>query len=821
MRTDHRKSYKRTRRFVIHLAAVAFAAALALVSVASAQPPKPARTEVARPLPLSAVRLTGGPLKRAQDVDAAYLLRLEPDRMLAFFRKRAGLEPKAAPYGGWDGDGKNLTGHIAGHYLSAVSLMYAATGDARFKARADYIVGELKAVQDKYADGYLGAVANGREQFSEVSRGQIRSSSFDLNGLWSPWYVLHKTFAGLRDAYRYAGNRTALAVEAKFAAWVEGTLAPLDDAQLQRMLNTEFGGMNEVLAELYADTADKRWLDLSHRFDHRAVFEPLAHEQDILPGLHGNTQVPKLLGHLVRYLYTGDERDGTAARFFWEAVVNHHSFATGGHGKDEYFGPADQLSERIDGATAETCNVYNLLKMTRLLFALHPDIKYAEFHERALFNHILASLDPDGGQMCYMVPVGRGVEREYQNMSRDFTCCVGSGMESHALHGDGLYYESGDKLWVNLYVPSTVAWQAAGVDLSMITDLPEGESAKLTLKLKAPRAFTLALRRPSWAGEGFTVKVNGRPVETLAQPGSYIELKRRWRSGDRVALTLPKRLRLEPLPDNARVAAVLWGPLVLAGDLGAERESDADADNNEAAPATAVTTGKTKRAWQPLAIPSLVAAERPVADWLKAVPGRAGAFRTDGVGRERDVEMAPFYRLHHRAYSVYWDLLTPAEWEKRAAEMAATREHARKREAATVGFVQPGDKEQERSFNRQGEESALGRIAGRPGRSSRKWFSFDLPVEATHPMTLIVTYHAEERAKRTFEILVDGVRVGEQTIERHRPGNGSRGFFDVEYSIPPEATKGKQKATVRFQATGGNETATVFALRVIRADAER
>jgi DUF1680 family protein len=781
---------------------------LAVIHTANAQPIKRALREVARPLPLSAVRLTGGPLKQAQDVDAAYLLRLEPDRMMAFFRKRAGLAPKAQPYGGWDGDGKNLTGHIAGHYLSAVSLMYAATGDARFKARADYIIGEMKAVQDRYGDGYLGALANGKEQFIEVSRGNIRSSSFDLNGLWSPWYVLHKIFAGLRDAYRYADNRTALELEIKFAVWAEAILAPLDAMQLQRMLNTEFGGMPEVLADLYADTGDKRWLDLSHRFDHRAVLEPLAHEQDILPGLHGNTQVPKLLGSLVRYLYTGDKTDGIAAHFFWDAVVGHHSFATGGHGKDEYFGPPDQLSERIDGATAETCNVYNMIKMTRLLFALHPDIKYAEFHERALFNHILASLDPASKQMCYMVPVGRGVQREYQNMSRDFTCCVGSGMESHALHGDGLYYESGDKLWVNLYVPSTARWQAAGVDISTDTDFPEGESATLKLALNAPREFTLALRRPSWAGEGFTVKVNGQPVNGLSEAGSYIELKRRWKNGDRVAVTLPKRLRLEPLPDNGRVAAILWGPLVLAGDLGADAESD------EAAT-------KAKRAWQPLAIPSLVAAERPINEWLKAVPGRPGTFRSDGVGRERDVEMLPFYRLHHRAYSVYWDMLTPAEWQKRAAAMAIEGERERKREAATIAFVQPGDKEHERSFNRQGEETSVSRLFGRPGRSSRKWFSFDLPVDAAHPMILIVSYHAEERAKRTFEILVDGLRVGQQTIERHRPGNGSRGFFDVEYPIPAEVTTSKRNVTVRFQATGGNETATIFALRLIRADAAR
>jgi hypothetical protein len=354
--------------------------------------------------------LTGGPLKNAQDLDAQYLLALEPDRMLAGYRLRAGLEPKAPGYGGWDSvEGKQLTGHVGGHYLSAVSLMWAATGDPRFKERADYLVRELKEVQDKHGDGYLGALAQGRERFAEVARGEIRSGGFDLNGLWAPWYVLHKTFAGLRDAYRWTGNRTALDLEIKFAAWAEGILSGLDETQVQRMLNTEFGGMNEVLADLYADTGDRRWLALSYRFEHHAFTEPLKRHQDNLAGKHGNTQVPKMIGSLTRFAWTGDLGDALASGFFWDRVVAHHSYATGGHGKDEYFGEPGQLNDRVDGRTAETCNVYNMLKLTRKLFALRPDPHYADFHERALFNHILASQEPQEGWACYMVPVGRGV----------------------------------------------------------------------------------------------------------------------------------------------------------------------------------------------------------------------------------------------------------------------------------------------------------------------------------------------------------------------------------------------------------------------------
>ena len=782
----------------------------------------------AKPLPLSAVRLTGGPLKHAQDLIRQYLLALEPDRMLAYFRDRAGLPRKAEPYGGWDGGGRNLTGHIAGHYLSAVSLMWAATGDARFKERTDYIVQELKVVQDKHGDGYLSALEGGRRAFGELARGEIKSAAFDLNGEWSPWYTLHKTYAGLRDAYRHAGNRTALAVEIKFAAWAEGILARLDDAQLDHMMNTEFGGMNEVLADLYADTGDARWLALSHKFEHRRFIEPLRRHQDDLAGTHANTQIPKLLGSAARYVYTGNSADLLAADFFWDQVVQHHSFTSGGHGKDEYFGPADQLNDWIDGRTCETCNVYNMLKLTRRLFSVWPDVHYADYHERALFNQILASIDPEDGRVCYMVPVGgggRGVTHEYQDMFQDFTCDVGTGMESHALHGDGIYYESSDRLWVNLYAPCTAEWAAAGVRLTMETEFPEGETAKLTIEPKAPKEFTLAVRRPYWAGPGFALKVNGQTVD-LPQPpegegrsqyrpaasdtSTFVEVKRVWKRGDVVEIALPKSLHVEPLPDNPRRASLMWGPLVLAGDLGPEPPERAEEPDAQ------------RPMPNPPKVPVFVAAQQPLASWLK--PVAAGRFRTDGVGREpdpaarvSDVDFQPFFRLHRRTYATYWDLFTPAEWETKKVEYVAEAERIRKLEAATVAYLQPGEVMFERPFNYQAGDGVVPqRIMGRPGRRGRSWFSYDVPVDPAHPMVLIATYYSGDRrgTPAAFEILVDGERVAEQELRLNDPQR----FFDVEYPIRPELVRGKSKVTVRFQAKDGSQIATVFGLRIIRGE---
>jgi DUF1680 family protein len=795
--------------------AVLIALAAAFVpAFASAQVKNPAldweqRLVTAQPLPLQSVRLTGGPLKHAQDLEFEYLLALEPDRMLAFLRRSAKLEPKAQGYGGWDGDGRQLTGHIAGHYLSGISLAWAASGDARFRDRANYIVNELKLIQDAQGDGYLGALmdrnrVDGKALFQQLTQGIIRSGGFDLNGMWSPWYVQHKIFAGLRDAWRYTGNRTALDVEIKFAAWAETILAPLSDEQIQRMLATEFGGMNEVLADLYADTGDARWLALAAKFYHARIVDQLAQKKDILGGTHGNTNIPKLYGALKLYLYTGNELQGTAAKYFWDEVTQHHTFATGGNTRNEYFGQPDQLSSMVDGRTAETCNIYNMIKMSRTLFSTQPEIRYADYHERALLNHILASQDPDDGRVCYMVPVGRGVQHEYQGKFQSFTCCVGSAMESHALHADGLYYESpgvagGAKLWVNLYAPSTADWKSAGVKVQVTTDLPIGQTATIKVTPQSSKKFTLALRRPFWAGNGFSVKVNGTVMKTVAPANSYVEIARTWKAGDTVELVIPKTLRKEALPDNPNRFAVMWGPLVLAGDLGPEIGGRGAAGPD---------------------VPVLVAPEQPVGNWLKPVAGKPGTFRTTGVGLKLEVDFAPFYQLPRKRYAVYWDMYAPEEWSRKESEFRAREEKLKKLVAATIGFAQPGQMQAERDFNQQGEGSGPVRAEGHFGRNATKWFSFDLPVDPAHPLRLVVTYSNDNGGPSACDVLVDAKKVGEQTGARRSPEQEIR-FSDVEYQLPADLVTDKKKVTVRFDATGGRSTPSVFGIRIVRSDMER
>jgi len=376
-------------------------------------------------------------------------------------------------------------------------------------------------------------------------------------------------------------------------------------------------------------------------------------------------------------------------------------------------------------------------------------------------------------------------------------------MESHGLHGDGIYYQAGNRLWVNLYVPSMALWKPEGVHLTMDTDFPEGESASLKLTLPKTKQLTVSFRRPSWAGDGFSIKINGKDLKLVSKPGTYVDVKRTWKSGDTVSLILPKALRAEPTPDNPNRVALLWGPLVLAGDLGPELQ---------------------RRATWTEEIPSFVTVDRPMVDSLQTIADKPGAFRATGrllAGDDREVTLVPFYRLHRREYAIYWDLYTADQWLKKTAEFTAEQKKQAQLEAATVAFLQPGDAQKEKEFNQQGEETTIDRFLGRTARRGKKWFSFDLPIDATHPVVLILTYHSEERAKRAFEIFVDGRRVGEQTIERSPPGSAAGKFFDVEIKLPADLIKDKKKVTIRFQSVGTNEIAAVYGIRMIREDAER
>ncbi len=596
------------------------------------------------PFGLNDVRLEKGPFLHATDLDIKTLLNYDADRLLSRFYTEAGLLPKAEHYMGWENE--SLAGHSLGHYLSACSMMYQTSGDKRFLERVNYIVGELKIVQDANQNGYLGAFPHGKEVFeNEIAKGNIRARGFDLNGIWSPFYTQHKILAGLRDAWRYCENKQALEVEKRFADWIERIVEHLSDSQMQDMLKCEYGGICETLADLYADTGDNKYLDLARKFYDNTVLDAMKSEKDILKGRHGNTNIPKLIALSRLYELTGDESDRKAAEFFWNTVVKHHSYVTGGNGNKEYFGPADSLRNRLGPETTETCNVYNMLKLTEHLFEWSVSPQAADYYERALFNHILSSQNPESGNVTYNLSLGMGYFKAFQD-PQDFTCCIGTGMESHSRYGKNVYYHNNDELYVFQYIASELTWKEKGLRIIQQTDYPEEQGSAFEFTCDHPVQLTFQIRYPSWAKHGIGIAVNGVSLDPKYGPGSYIPVRRKWRTGDRVEVKIPFSLRLEAMHDDSNRVAVFYGPLLLAGKLG--RLQDSSAVNN---------------------MPVIITPERDPSEWMKAVAGKINTFSTSNAVKPFDIEFIPFYLIYDCRYSVYFDIMEEKAWQMKHKDL--------------------------------------------------------------------------------------------------------------------------------------------------------
>lgn len=741
---------------------------------------------------LNRVRIIGGPLKKAMELNKEYLLQLEPDRLLSRFREYAGLKPKAENYPGWEA--KGISGHTLGHYLSACSIMGAASGEERFFDRVHYIVDELEECQEAHGNGYIGGVPRGKEIFEEVKAGDIRSQGFDLNGGWVPLYSIHKVFAGLHDAYKYAQNVKALHIEAKLGLWLDGILQDLDDQQVQEVLNCEFGGMSEVLADLAADTGDDRFWKLSERFHHRAILDPLAEGIDDLAGKHANTQIPKIVGAARQYELSQKEVYRQISEFFWHQVVRHHSYVIGGNSMNEHFGHPGQLNDRLGANTCETCNSYNMLKLTKHLFQWNVLAEQGDFYERVLFNHILASQHPVEGTVTYFVSLDMGGHKVYNSKFDDFTCCVGSGMENHAKYGEGIYFYGQQSLFINQFIPSRLDWHEKGIVVNQSTDFPENGSIKIDIECSEPAAFSLFIRYPYWAEKGVTVKVNGGVIKKDGNPSSFIEIERKWKHGDTVDLDIPMPLRVERMPDNENKIAFMKGPLVLAGDLGPIEEG---ADKTEL-----------------LFTPVLVTDEEDILSHFKMVKDKNHHYVMDQLGHPRDVSLVPFCQLHDRSTTVYWDVFTKEEWKKEEKSYRATVEKKQELEQQTVDFFQPGEMQPERDHEFEGEHVGYGILSNRKYRDTWPggYFSFTLNVLPDRPNHLLVMYTKEIENMNSFDLTADGAKLqkGEALLEELNT------FVLLKYELPLNLTAGKKTVRVQFRANEGQKVPKVFGVRMVR-----
>ena len=702
---------------------------------------------------ISDVRLTRSAFKHAEDMDIQYLLALNPDRLLAPYLKGAGLPPKADNYTNWENTG--LDGHIGGHYLSALSFMYAATGNEEIGRRLDYVLSELKRCQDTAGDGYLCGVPDGRKMWKEIEQGNVRAATFGLNDRWVPLYNIHKIYAGLRDAYLVAHREEAKDMLVKLTDWMERTTANLTDAQMQDMLRSEHGGLNETFADVAAITGDKRYLTLAHRFSHDIILNPLLKQEDKLTGIHANTQIPKVIGFKRIADIEKNDDWSKAADFFWQTVVNNRSITIGGNSVYEHFHPADNFEPmRTSEQGPETCNTYNMLRLTKMLYATSADAKYMDYYERALFNHILSTQDPVQGGFVYFTPMRSGHYRVYSQPQTSFWCCVGSGLENHARYGEMIYAHKGnDQLYVNLFIPSTLEWGDINIEQSTSFPDEEGTSVIVTSKKGKNKKFTLNIRVPEWVNEGeLSLTINGKTEKVYIADG-YVKVNRSWKDGDKLHISMPMHLRAIDMPDNSHNYSFLYGPIVLASRMGTQRQDGMFADDSRGGH---IAQGPRL----PLQnMPVVVGSTEDILSHITKTDGKM-EFTLKGVSPENyeGMKLEPFYRIHESRYMVYWPVLSASEVVKRQEEVARQESIAQALEARTADKVTCGEQQPESDHFVKMEWSGTGNDGGVQWRETRQWFSYRMKTNGRKVTAVRIAFRPENN--RDARVLINDTEIG-------------------------------------------------------------
>ena len=702
------------RHFLFCAAFIALSATAAL----------PTRVET---FPISSVRLGDSQFLKNQQADIHYLLGLDADRLLAPYLKGAGLTPKAENYTNWENTG--LDGHIGGHYLSALSYMYAATGNKEVEARMDYFLSELRRCQEASGDGYLSGVPNPKQIWGELARGDIRANSFGLNDRWVPLYNIHKIYAGLRDAYLIAGRKEAREMLVKLTDWMIQEVSQLSDEQIQQMLISEQGGLNETFADVYGITGDQKYLRLAHQFSDQRMLQPLLKGEDNLTGKHANTQIPKVIGYKRIADLEGLDDWDRAARFFWDVVIGQRSVSIGGNSLREHFNPTDDFSGLLASEQGpESCNTYNMLRLTKMLYQTSADKSYIDYYERALYNHILSIFNPVQGGFVYFTPMRSGHYRVYSQPQTSMWCCVGTGIENPARYGEMIYAHEGSDLLVNLFIPSTLTWN----DLTVIQEnrFPQEPSTKLTLKMKKARQFGLKIRQPRWT-ENMTASVNGSPVSSKTE-GGYMVINRKWQDGDVISIEIPMHLTAETTPDKKAQYSFLYGPIVLAAKTGTDRQDGMYADDSRGGH---IANGPKIPLTQ---MPAIIGSANEILTHLAPVDGKPLNFKLSGltIPSFEGMTLQPFYQLYECRYQIYFPLYTQQEWTARQQEMAAEEQARMALEAQTVDKVFCGEQQSESDHFFTSNQSWNGSDEGIHWRRARGAFEYKMKVSGAKTLRL-------------------------------------------------------------------------------------
>ena len=651
--------------------------------------------------PLNNVKLTGGVFKNAEDIDLKYILALNPDKLLAPYLIDAGLPVKAERYGNWESSG--LDGHIGGHYLSALALMYASTGEKETKSRLDYMVNELARCQAQNGNGYVGGIPQGKVFWERIRKGDIDGSSFGLNNTWVPLYNIHKLFAGLYDAYHFGKNQQALKVLIGLSDWMIDLFSGLNDAQVEQVLKTEHGGLNEAFLDLYGVTANRKYLEAAVRLTQKAFLNPMMAHQDILTGLHANTQIPKIIGVEKISQVTRDAGWESASEYFWDNVANHRSVIFGGNSYREHFHETDRFDKMLEtNQGPETCNSYNMLKLSKALFLRTGETKYLDFYEKTMFNHILSSQHPEKGGFVYFTPIRPRHYRVYSQPETSMWCCVGTGLENHARYGELIYTRTGNTVSVNLLVASRL--EADGISLVQTTDFPYRNETRFSIKQWGNQG--LSIRIPAWM-KSPEFSVNGEKIPARITRG-YAVFSRKWKAGDELLVRFGMEVTQEFLPNNSQWVAFKYGPVVLATETGKEDLVGLFADDSRMG-------HETRGKMFPLSSGHVFVAEtKDIASRVKKTDGLK--FTVDGL------TLQPFFALHEARYQMYFQALTPAEYE--TFKTAVAKEKAF--EESIVDQVNLGEQQPEADHAYRGEKSNSGYDNGAFWRNTAGYISYEM-----------------------------------------------------------------------------------------------
>lgn len=764
--------------------------------------------------PLGDITLLDGPLKHARDLNVQVLLKYDCDRMLAPYRKEAGLQPRKPSYPNWDG----LDGHVGGHYLTALAIN-AATGNEECRKRMEYMISELQLVLDAnnqrheaWCHNYIGGVPNSAKMWTAFSKGDFGP----YFGTWAPFYNIHKMYAGLRDAWLYCGNEQAKNLFLKFCDWAVDITRDLNDEQMERMLGNEHGGMNEVLADAYAITGEQKYMDCARRFSHKMLLVPLENGKDCLDNMHANTQIPKVIGYQRIAELAHDVQYHNASEYFWEIVTRQRSLAFGGNSRREHFPTKENCIDYINDIDGpESCNTYNMLKLTEDLNRVKPNGMYGDFYETAMFNHILSAQHPQHGGYVYFTPARPRHYRNYSAPNKAMWCCVGTGMEDHGKYGQFVWtHDKGvkaenDALYVNLFVASELNWKDRKMVIRQQTAFPYAETSVVEVA-KGKGTFILKVRKPSWCDD-FTVKGVGFDADSYEENG-FVCIKRKWKKGDQVKISMPMHAYIKPMVNVPQYVAIMYGPIMLGMKTGNEDMRSLIADDSR----FGQYAGGKKLALDkaPILLPKHL---DDIAKDLKPIPGKPLHFKlATHMENAIEGELQPFFEIHDSRYMMYWLALGENDYKAYMQKLADEEKARQALENRTVDKVSPGEQQPETDHRMETDNSDKGNTEGVFFRDAKDghYFSYLMQTKGETDLSLQLKFWGQDEWRTSeFDIYIDD-RLMTSVNNSHRWRTTQ--FKTVDYAIPSELVKGKKEVRVKFVAHKGKQVGQIYGVRLVK-----